>query len=573
MSFWLQDLKFRFSFFLFLFVSFVGLVHRTPYPSSSIESSNRVLGPVSRKSRELFGPEKPFVKVRPAYSAKLVFSYVVKGVKIKITAKFRASRRFRFEDTKRIMSPEIRPKSFGTFEKQAPGVENRAEQFKVQYLNNNDYYCDFVRFSFVGLNRCVSNTLSSSIEESKMLMEDTSERLEALVGLKAVQWINGPVGSGKSWILKEKVKDLSGSRSGEQILVVCFNKPFSKSLKEEFKDCSGVVVKVFNELLFEITKKRCGSDQEMQESINEAVEILARKTPEYDHIFVDECEDLIGEKWPVLFQKMWKGNEEVPGCKCKWFFYDTNQCGGWSDEGHRTAFPTSVELTRVLRTTGNIFDQCKKYLDTEKIMLGPEDCGLNIQWQPSLPSREVTVSEGAGLVAECIDDLRKEKVSEVDVCVLVQNEEIRNQLSSELKGLRVDNHNAEEQFEGNHKNKVVVESIRRFKGLKSRVVILYNPEFALAHNSHIRQLLYTAFSRCTCYLVVITTNTGVASLKSERGFGLTDHVTINMFTDMVALTYMAHIYDRMGYVPSEVWEEVFGDTEIDLDVIDLVPRF
>ena len=77
-------------------------------------------GPVSRKSRELFGPEKPFVKLRPAFSGKLVFSYVVKGIKIKITAKFRASRLLRFEDTKRIMSPEIRPKSFGTFEKQAP---------------------------------------------------------------------------------------------------------------------------------------------------------------------------------------------------------------------------------------------------------------------------------------------------------------------------------------------------------------------------------------------------------------------------------------------------------------------
>ena len=68
----------------------------------------------------LESPEKPFVKLRPAYSVKLVFSYVVKGIKIKITAKFRASRRLRFEDTKRIMSPEMRPKSFGTFEKQAP---------------------------------------------------------------------------------------------------------------------------------------------------------------------------------------------------------------------------------------------------------------------------------------------------------------------------------------------------------------------------------------------------------------------------------------------------------------------
>ena len=76
----------------------------------------RETGP--RKSRELFGPEKPFVKLRPAYSVKLVFPYVVKGIKIKITA----SRRHRFEDTKRIMSPEIRPKSFGTFEKRVPGL-------------------------------------------------------------------------------------------------------------------------------------------------------------------------------------------------------------------------------------------------------------------------------------------------------------------------------------------------------------------------------------------------------------------------------------------------------------------
>ena len=73
------------------------------------------LGPVSQKSRELCGPEKPFVKVRPAYSVKLVFSYVVKRIKTKITAKFRAPRHLRFEDTKRIMSPEIRPKSCNFF--------------------------------------------------------------------------------------------------------------------------------------------------------------------------------------------------------------------------------------------------------------------------------------------------------------------------------------------------------------------------------------------------------------------------------------------------------------------------
>ena len=61
---------------------------------------------VSQKTRKLYGPEKPFVKLRSAYIVKLVFSYVVKGIKIKITAKFRDTEDLRFEDTKIIMSPE-----------------------------------------------------------------------------------------------------------------------------------------------------------------------------------------------------------------------------------------------------------------------------------------------------------------------------------------------------------------------------------------------------------------------------------------------------------------------------------
>ena len=97
------------------------------------------LGPVSRKSRKLFGPGKPFVELRPAYSIKLVFSYVVKGIEIKVTAKFRASRRLRFEDTKRIMSPEMCPKRFGTFEKRATGLYTNARKYKVNLIRTHTY--------------------------------------------------------------------------------------------------------------------------------------------------------------------------------------------------------------------------------------------------------------------------------------------------------------------------------------------------------------------------------------------------------------------------------------------------
>ena len=85
------------------------------------------LGPVSRKSREVFGPET-------AYSVKLVFSYVINRSQIKISAKFRASRGLRFEDTKRIMSPEMRPKSFGTFEKRVPVPEREVGLEKSLWL-------------------------------------------------------------------------------------------------------------------------------------------------------------------------------------------------------------------------------------------------------------------------------------------------------------------------------------------------------------------------------------------------------------------------------------------------------
>ena len=60
---------------------------------------------VSRKTRKLFGPEKPFLKLRPAYSVELVSWYVVKGIKVKMTAKFHDTEHLRFENTKRIMSP------------------------------------------------------------------------------------------------------------------------------------------------------------------------------------------------------------------------------------------------------------------------------------------------------------------------------------------------------------------------------------------------------------------------------------------------------------------------------------
>ena len=89
-------------------------------------------GPVSRKFRKLCGPEKSFVKLRPALSVKLVFLHVVKGITIKITAKFRASRRLCFEDTKRIVTRNAPEKSSGVWGNgpQEPSTTNNASSVR-----------------------------------------------------------------------------------------------------------------------------------------------------------------------------------------------------------------------------------------------------------------------------------------------------------------------------------------------------------------------------------------------------------------------------------------------------------
>ena len=87
-------------------------------PSSS--RSNQ--GPVSRTSRELFGPEKLVVKLQSARFEKLIFLHAFNMRKIKRIAKFEGLEPRRCEDIEGIVVPDIGPKSFGTFEKQALGL-------------------------------------------------------------------------------------------------------------------------------------------------------------------------------------------------------------------------------------------------------------------------------------------------------------------------------------------------------------------------------------------------------------------------------------------------------------------
>ena len=66
------------------------------YLSSSLKNSG--LGAIARKSRELFGPEKPIVKLQSACFEKLIFLHVFNIRKTKRIAKFEGLEPRRCED-------------------------------------------------------------------------------------------------------------------------------------------------------------------------------------------------------------------------------------------------------------------------------------------------------------------------------------------------------------------------------------------------------------------------------------------------------------------------------------------
>lgn len=108
------------------------------------------------------------------------------------------------------------------------------------------------------------------------------------------------------------------------------------------------------------------------------------------------------------------------------------------------------------------------------------------------------------------------EVQAKDICVLVENGKMRAKLRFELSSLGILSQTGGGLVEGLN-NVTVVESIRRFKGLESKVVILYDPPFHDDPSVNTNELLYTAVSRCSCLLIVITTKEGCKALKSDVG--------------------------------------------------------
>lgn len=120
--------------------------------------------------------------------------------------------------------------------------------------------------------------------------------------------VKGPVGSGKTYMLRSRARELS---PGKKALVICYNKMLAAQLEKDLKDCPGVDVYYLEAYMLRKSGSRrpeaITSEIMRGELARQAIDKLRRKKPAYDLLLVDEFQDMFSKPWLELLDASVKG--------------------------------------------------------------------------------------------------------------------------------------------------------------------------------------------------------------------------------------------------------------------------
>ena len=205
----------------------------------------------------------------------------------------------------------------------------------------------------------------------------------------------------------------------------------------------------------------------------------------YDAVIVDEGQDFLPLWWTAVQASL---DPDGPGLLR--IFYDDNQrVYGSANDLPAEVSLIPIRLTLNLRNTRRIHELVRQHYTGHEIKaVGPE--GVEVRW-----IRKKGPNELRRLVSKCVERLCSlEHVSPDSIAVLTPTETAIEEIAP---GNRLGGFHAigcEETSEG----RIVVDSIRRFKGLERPVVIIAaSPETVVSE-----ELPYVALSRARTLLII-----------------------------------------------------------------------
>lgn len=309
--------------------------------------------------------------------------------------------------------------------------------------------------------------------------------------------VAGPAGSGKT-IVAAHLAELSSQVRRLRTLLVCLNAPLAAFLRDRLGHLERLDVASYADFCRMTCDAAGVRPPDGLENLHRAC-MDAMSTPDrpaYDQIIVDEGQDFEDEWLEALEFAL---DEDGPGRLS--VFYDSNQRVRGRGRRYIEDMPaTRFPLTRNFRNTRRIFDVGQRFYEgTEVRPLGPE--GVDVEWHAASggPESEKRLREVVGGLVTA-SGIPADRI--VILCADMGKRDVV--LSGGMPG-RVPTTTATHRTPG----KVVVDSVRRFKGLESDVVIVFRPELYINDP----ELLYVAATRARALLHVIGDPEALAILK------------------------------------------------------------
>lgn len=349
----------------------------------------------------------------------------------------------------------------------------------------------------------LESSLSADDRKIGVLTDEQFHILEAFSDWKRMA-VAGGAGTGKTLLAAEKARRLAAE--GQKTLLLCFNRPLSEFLKRLLSSPPGPDVYSFHEFcgsmaaaaqiaVPEAGDRRLFYDRSLPEALVRALEV--RPELRYEAIIVDEGQDFMGDWWPAIELCM---RDEAGGTL--YVFYDPNQRVYTSSNRFVSALPRSpIVLSRNVRNARPIFELSRHlYSGPRYVPAGPD--GAPVEFEQIAGAELLRERLGELLGRLCVT----ERIPPEDVAILSGS----GQSGSRVTGLPRIGRFDTTQADAPQGGAVVVDTVRRFKGLERKVVLLVE----LGDILESAELLYVAMTRARLKLVVVGTPRELERLRA-----------------------------------------------------------
>lgn len=349
--------------------------------------------------------------------------------------------------------------------------------------------------------------IDEDLDQIRLLTEDQIFILREIEQNKRMA-IAGAAGTGKTVLALEKAITLAEEGEGKRVLLLCFNAPVGGYLRDAVADSANVTATHFHDFCRTVFSQAAAQTGEPIRDIGQLDEsqigaeladaFIEAETGEYDALIIDEGQDF-SDRWLKALEVVVKDGDDG----VLYVFYDNNQKVMSRGIQYLTELPVArYRLSRNFRNTKRIFRTADPFYKGDFVRpVGPQ--GGEVQWLTAESPDEIKTR----LVEQIGDLINNHNVRPDEIAVLVPDVAACSELAPKrrLGRYRVTD-------TGEHESgAVTLESIRRFKGLESPVVMLVQGMGRRIEE----ELLYTGITRAQSMLYVIAPSRVISDARAR----------------------------------------------------------